>query len=366
MKKSLKLILSLTLSAAMVFAFTGCSEKKSETPPTTSTPEATPQTTPQIEETVSKTPEEKSNYKIGIIQFSEHAALTASNSGFVQALSDAGYKDGENITIDNQNAQNDQSNLKTISQRFVQNNSDLILAIATPSALSAANETTDIPILCTAVTDYMEAGLISSNENPATNVSGTSDRTPVKEQFDLMMKILPDTKKVGIMYNSSEVNSEIQAKLAEEACRALNLEYEFGTVTNTNDIAQAVQSIAGRVDALYVPTDNTFATSIATVSQIAEQEKLPVIVGENGMCQGGGLATVGIDYQKLGYQTGQMAVRVLKGEDITTMPIEFTDITDICINLDVAKAIGIEIPKEVLDSASITVENGEMITKIKE
>ena len=334
MKKGIfRTICSFTVATAMVLAATACSSQSTE---------------PQEEEQQQQQSADGEQLKIGILQLMEHDALDNARKGFVDVLAEGGYVDGEKIVIDVQNAQGDQSNLKTMSQKFVNDKEDLILAIATPAAQSIAAETQEIPILATAITDYPEAGLVASNEEPNVNLSGTSDRTPVKEQFALLKQILPDVKKVGIMYNSSEANSEIQARSAIEA-------YQEGTVTNVNDIQQVVQSIVGDVDALYIPTDNTFASAIPLVASITDVEKVPVICGENGMVKGGGLATVGIDYYKLGQQTGKMAIRVLEGEDISKMPVEFPDTTEVCINLDTAEKIGITIPQEIIDECLLLI-----------
>ena len=353
MKKQMKTILAAALTAMVVFGAAGCSKSapNEETSPA------------EVDGSVSQTSTADAPKKIGILQLVEHDALDAAREGFLAALAEGGYEDGRNVTIDFQNAQNDQSNLKTMSQKFVNDKNDLILAIATPAAQSVATETTEIPILGTAITDYAEAGLVESNEAPNGNLSGTSDKTPVKEQFDLLKQILPEAKTVGIMYNSSEANSEIQAKMAEEAAKALGLSCEFATVTTTNDITQAVQSLVGKADVLYIPTDNTFASAMASVASVTNDAKLPVIVGEVGMCSGGGLATLGINYYTLGEQTGKMAIRVLEGEDISKMPIEYTDNADLCINLDIAKEINVTIPQSILDSASIIIENGETVKK---
>ncbi len=348
MKKGIfRTICSFTVATAMVLTATACSSSQPAEQ--------------QGEEQTQQQSEDGEQIKIGVLQLMEHDALDNARNGFVDALAEGGYVDGEKIVIDVQNAQGDQSNLKTMSQKFVNDKEDLILAIATPAAQSVAAETQEIPILATAITDYPEAGLVSSNEEPNVNLSGTSDRTPVKEQFALLKQILPDVKKVGIMYNSSEANSEIQARSAIEACEELGLTYQEGTVTNVNDIQQVVQSIVGDVDALYIPTDNTFASAIPLVASITDVEKVPVICGENGMVKGGGLATVGIDYYKLGQQTGKMAIRVLEGEDISKMPVEFPDTTEVCINLDTAEKIGITIPQEIIDSAAIVIKDGAVV-----
>ena len=302
--------------------------------------------------------------KIGIMQLTDHEALNSSREGFVQALADNGYVDGENITIDYQNAQNDQSNLKTISQRFVQNEDDLVLAIATGAAQSIAAETSEIPILGTAITDFEAAQLVESNEVPGGNVSGTSDLSPVSDQIALLVEMCPDVKTLGILYNSSEINSEIQSQMAQEAAKENGIECKIGTVTNTNDISQVIESIAGDVDAIYIPTDNTFASAMGTVVQVAEEYGLPTICGESGQVKNGGLATTGVDFYNIGYRAGEMAVEILRdGADISTMPVEQPKDNAVCINLDAAKAIGYEFPQSIIDKASIIYENGEEITK---
>ncbi|MDP2842459.1 MAG: ABC transporter substrate-binding protein, partial [Acetobacterium sp.] len=272
----------------------------------------------------------------------------AAREGFVTALADNGYTDGDNITIDLQNAQADQSNLSTISDRFISNKVDMVLAIATPAAQAIAGKTTEIPILGTAITDYEAARLVDSNEAPGGNVSGTTDMNPIKEQMDLLVKLVPTAKTVGVLYTSSEDNSVIQAKIAKEAIEKLGLNYVEVTVTNSNDVQQATQSIVSQCDAIYIPTDNVFASAMPQVQNIASQSKTPVICGESGMVESGGLATLGISYADLGYQTGLMAVKILKGEaEPATMAIESATKFEYAINGAVAEEIGLTIPDDL-------------------
>lgn len=297
---------------------------------------------------------EDSLIQIGVLQLVEHSALDAAYAGFVDGLKEAGYEDGVNIQIDYQNAQADQANLMTISDRFVKNKVDLILAIATPAAQAVASATTDIPILVTAVTDLVGARLVESNEAPGTNVSGTNDAAPIDKQLALMMELFPETKKLGIIYNSSEVNSEIQAEQVEAMATEMGLEVEKGTITSVNDIEQVASSLSGKVDVIYVPTDNTIASAMPNLAKVAEEKKIPVICGEPGMVAAGGLATIGIDYYKLGFQTGGMAARVLNGEaEPSTMPVESLEDVDVVLNQDVADAIGYTFPASVLKRATI-------------
>lgn len=283
---------------------------------------------------------------IGVIQYVQHVALDSAREGFVKALSDNGFVDGENIALDIQNAQADASNLATISDRFVANKVDLVLAIATPAAQSIAGKTTEIPILGTAITDYVVARLVDSNELPGTNVSGTTDMNPVADQIKLIKELFPETKTIGVLYTSSEDNSVLQAKMAREAIEAEGMAYTEVTVTNSNDVQQATQSIVDSCDAIYIPTDNVFASSMPVVYEMATAAKKPLIGGESGMVKSGGLATLGINYYELGYQTGLMAVRVLGGEDISKMPIETAAKMDYTFNATYAEDIGFEIPEK--------------------
>lgn len=295
----------------------------------------------------------KDNYEIGIIQYTAHPALDNAREGFIEQLAELGYVDGENCTIDVQNAQADQSNLKTISQKFVNDQKDLILAIATPAAQSIAAETKEIPILVTAVTDPADSGLCESNETPNTNVSGTSDLTPVKEQIALLKQMLPEAKKVAIMYCSGEQNSVIQANMAKVACEENGLAYEELTVSNTNDVAQVTESAIGKFDAVYVPTDNILASAMPLVTSITNPKGLPVIVGEQGMVEGGGLASVGIDYLQIGKQTGAMAAEIFGGADIKTMAIQYDSNPQLIVNESAAAELGITIPDDIKADAQV-------------
>jgi putative ABC transport system substrate-binding protein len=299
-------------------------------------------------QTADSEPAEEKVFNVGIIQYVEHVALDSAREGFITALADNGYVDGENIKIDLQNAQADQSNLSTISDRFVSNNADLVLAIATPATQAMAGKTTDIPILGTAVTDYVSARLVDSNEAPGGNVSGTTDMNPIKEQIDLLVQLVPDAKTVGVLYTSSEDNSVIQAQIAKEAIEKLGLAYVEVTINNSNDVQQAAQSIVTQCDALYLPTDNVIASAMPVIHGVTAVSKTPVICGESGMVDNGGLATLGINYYDLGYQTGLMGIKILKGEaEPATMPIESASKFDFAINGAVANEIGITIPEDL-------------------
>ncbi|EUB30296.1 ABC transporter substrate-binding protein [Olsenella uli] len=292
-------------------------------------------------------PSDHGQFKIGVLQLTEHKALDAANAGFVQALDAAGLK----YTIDQQNAQNDQSACQTIASKLVNDGNDLILAIATPACQAVAGATADIPIVGTAITDYAASGLVADNDAPGGNVTGTSDLTPVEEQFDLLRKLLPNAKRVAVLYCTAESNSSVQAGMAHDAASARNLDAEDYTVSSSNEIQQVVESMIGKVDVIYAPTDNTIAAGMQTVAMVATENKLPIICGESGMVGNGGLATYGIDYGKLGRKAGEMAVRILNGEaKPAEMPIEHLDVSECTLttNEEAAKTLGIDL--SVLDA----------------
>ncbi|MEG2733087.1 MAG: ABC transporter substrate-binding protein [Clostridium sp.] len=285
---------------------------------------------------------DQKTYKIGVLQLVQHAALDKTNEGFVAALKDAGVK----CEIDQQNAAGDQSACQTIAETLVNSGNDLIFAIATPAAQAVAGVTDSIPILVSAVTDPAASGLLESNEKPNCNVSGTSDLTPVKEQVDLLQRILPETKNVGLLYCSSEANSVLQIEMAKEALETVGIAYKDYTVSSSNEIQTVVESMLGKVDAIYAPTDNMIAAGMATVAMVANENKIPVICGEGGMVEAGGLATYGIDYYQLGYMAGKQAVDILtKGADIKTMPVGYLDSSkcELTVNEETAKTLGIDV-----------------------
>nr|WP_077216613.1 ABC transporter substrate-binding protein [Peptoclostridium litorale] len=281
--------------------------------------------------------------EVGISQIVEYSALDENREGFVKALEDAGYVDGENIEIDIQNAQGDIATAQTIAQSFASQKKDMIFAIATPSAQGAYNATKEIPIMISSVTDPVAAGLVNSMENPGTNVSGTSDYIPVSKQIELIKTFAPDAKRIGVLYNTSEVNSQVQLDQLKEEAKGYEI-VEVG-VTSTNEVNQAISSMLGKIDVLYAPTDQLVVSAMPIIVEKTMAKKIPVIAAEKGSVELGALATQGINYYKLGYETGKMAVKVLKGEEISSMPVRTASETDIIVNEDTLKALGLEKPQ---------------------
>lgn len=287
---------------------------------------------------------------IGVIQLAPHIALDSGYEGFVDALAERGYIEGENLTLDYNNAQGDPSNATTIAQKIVNSKPNLIFAIATQAAQAAANQTSEIPIVITAVTDPAQSGLVKSNEKPETNVTGSSDLTPVKEQMELISKLMPEAKSVGVIFNSSEDNSVIQAKMAEEALNELGLEYVELTVSKTDEITAVTQSAMGKVDVLYTPTDNLVSANMTAVTNVTTPAGVPVVCGEVAMLEGGGLLTLGLDYYELGKQAGFMAADILEGKSLPAdMPIQTQENLVFDVNEELAEELGISIPEDMFD-----------------
>lgn len=291
--------------------------------------------------------------KIGITQIVEHPALDSARQGFIDALADNGYVDGENIELDFQNAQGEISNAQTIANNFISDEKDLILAIATPVAQATYNATKEIPILITAVTDPVEAGIAKSWEKSGTNVTGTSDATPMKKQFELLKTLIPDAKKVGILYTTSEINSEIQVNQAKELAPDFDFEIETSGITNVNEISQSLDYLLENIDVLYVPTDNIVVSSMPLIFSKCLEKNIPIIGSESGQVEAGALATEGIDYYNLGYQTGIIAIDVIKGSNPQDMAISTLEDTKLVINTDTADKLNITISEELKEKAEI-------------
>lgn len=291
---------------------------------------------------------------VGVCQLVEHPALDAANKGFVDGLAKAGFKTGVNLVIDQQNAQADQSNLANIAHRFISKKVDLICTIATPAAQTMANATDEIPIVGTAITDYVTAKLAKSNEQPGSNVTGTTDMNPVEAQLDMLIKFVPDIKVIGTIYSSSEVNSQLQIEILKTAAAKRGLQVKEATVSTVNDIQQAARSLIGKVQGIYVPTDNVVASSVPTLLSITDEENLPVVAGEGSLVEAGCLGSVGIDYYQLGLQTGLMAADILSGKSQpATMAIQGQKNCAAIVNMKALKNLGLKLPNEFKNAKKV-------------
>lgn len=293
-----------------------------------------------------KADKKKDVFRIGISQFITHQSLDATREGFVDELAKQGYVEGKNIEIDLQNAQGEQRNLKTISQQLAES-SDVVLAIATPSAQSLANTTQTTPVIFSAVTDPVSAKLVESREHPGGNVTGTSDQSSdaILTQINLIKKVLPKAKTIGILYTQSEANSVVQKDEAKRLLEEKGFSVVEKTILDSNNVKAAAESLMAEVDMVFVPTDNIISSTMETVKQVSIKHKVPVFGGSTEMVAVGGLYNYGTNYEELGRQTARMLIRVLKGEKPENIAVELPEKLELHTNQEMADALGIDISK---------------------
>ena len=293
-----------------------------------------------------KADKKKDVFRIGISQFITHQSLDATREGFVDELARQGYVEGKNIEIDLQNAQGEQRNLKTISQQLAES-SDVVLAIATPSAQSLANTTQTTPVVFSAVTDPVSAKLVESREHPGGNVTGTSDQSSdaISTQINLIKKVLPKAKTIGILYTQSEPNSVVQKDEAKRLLEEKGFTVVEKTILDSNNVKAAAESLMAEVDMVFVPTDNIISSTMETVKQVSIKHKVPVFGGSTEMIAVGGLYNYGTNYEELGRQTARMLIRVLKGEKPENIAVELPEKLELHTNQEMADALGIDISK---------------------
>lgn len=297
--------------------------------------------------------EEKENVNIGVIQYMQHASLDENYEGFLAGLAEAGYVEGENLTVNFQNASGEVGNCQQICNLFSNSDIDLVFAIATPAAQSAVNvfQETDIPVVFSSVTDAVAAGLVDSNEEPGKNVTGTLDMPVIEDQIAVIKDVLPEAEKIAILYTSSEANSEVQAEQAQAAAEEMGMKVIVQTSSTSNDIPQVISSVVGSVDAIYLPADNAFASAMATVNHTAVENQIPVFCGVEAMIAEGGIATTAINYYDLGVQTADIAVRILEGTPASEIPVETQKEFALVVNKAFAESVGVTVPEEVLEAA---------------
>ncbi|MEE1007340.1 MAG: ABC transporter substrate-binding protein [Acutalibacteraceae bacterium] len=312
MKKILSAVMALTLAAATCVSLSGCGKKSAK-------------------------------YTVGICQLVQHDALDAATKGFKDVLKE---KLGDDVEFDEQNAANDSATCATIANQFVSNKVDLIMANATPALQAAAAATADIPVVATSITDYATALEISDwTGKTGTNITGSSDLAPLKEQAEMIKELFPEAKKVGILYNSGEANSKYQATEVTKALKDLGIEAKEYTSADSNDLASVVTTACAEVDVIYIPTDNTMASNTGIVNNIAEPAKVPVVAGEVGICKGCGVATLSIDYYSIGKKAGEMAYEILvNGAKPGDMEIEYADELTKQYMASRSKTLGITVP----------------------
>ncbi len=321
MKKSKK-ILSLMLAVLMMSAvFVGCGSSSGDS-------------------------KEGKTYKIGICQLITHEALDAATKGFKEAVIEGLGE--ENVEFIEQNAAGENNTCTTIVNDFVSKNVDLMMANGTGALQAAANATVDIPILGTSITDYGVALEIDDfSGTVGGNISGTSDLAPLEDQAQMIIDLVPEAKNIGILYCSAEPNSAYQVKIVKEYLEGKGLTVKEYAFSASSDVAQVAEAAAAASDAMYIPTDNTAASCTETINNVVLPTKTPIIAGESGICNGCGIATLAISYEKLGQITGEMAVEILKdGKDISEMPIQYDKDTSKLYNKTICDELGIKVPDD--------------------
>ena len=305
--------------------------------------------------------EEQQQIKIGISKIVQHPALDACEQGIQDELTELGW---DNISYDLQNAQGDSNTAAQIANKFKSEGVDVAVGIATPTSQALVKAINDIPVVFSAVTDPVSAGLVESLEGGGENVTGYSDMTPVKEQIQLLTEIM-EVGTLGHVYASGETNAVVLADMAREACNELGIEFVESTVANSAEVKQAAQSIADRVDAFYVSTDNTVVSALSSLCDVSLKSGKPVMSADPSSAQEYDvMAALGFDYYKHGRATGRLIDRILNGEDPGSIPTQFmsdpSDVDQLLINLDVADELGIKIPKAVMQRANLVIRDGEL------
>lgn len=293
---------------------------------------------------------EPDEVSIGVVNLVSHPALDAAQEGFIEGLAEAGYVEGENLTLDIQNANGDQSTLTNIANTLAGADYDLYYAIATPTAQSLAQVITEAPVVFAAVTDPVAAGLVDSWDAPDANLTGVSDLNPMQAQIELIQEVLPDVSTVGIVYSSGEVNSEVQVAEAEEAAQALGIAIETATVTNSSEVQQAAQSLD--VDAFLIPTDNVVVSAAESVIQVAEQKQVPVFASDESTVERGAAAGLSVNYTQQGLDAAAVAVQLLEGAAPGDIPVATQEQFDLFINEAAAENQGITLPGDVVDRSA--------------
>ena len=297
---------------------------------------------------------EETKYKIGLTQFMTHPAANAGRYGFIDALADAGYVEGENVSYDYRNPEGDPTLEQAIAKRFVDDEVDVIFSFGTRISQQCveAAKGTDIPVVFCGITDPVYAELVSSWDHPGENVTGTSDMIEVDSTVDLILQIVPDLDKLGTVYNASEPNSVVLVEDLNEVCDALGITVVERTVATTADIELASQSLAAEeVDAIWVGTDNTVVSGLEALIKVCEDNMIPLFPSDDPSIEKGGIACLGFDYYDVGYQAGEMAVKILDGTPATDIPVELGRVFSYSVNTEAAETYGVTIPQEILDKA---------------
>ncbi|QEA37746.1 ABC transporter substrate-binding protein [Pistricoccus aurantiacus] len=295
-------------------------------------------------------------YTLGITQIVEHPSLDASRQGALDELAERGYKEGDNLEVDFQNAQGNTAIAAQIARKFAGQNPDVVLAISTPSAQSAAAALRDTPIVFTAVTDPLAAKLVNDMQNPGGNITGVIDAPPLEQQLELIQEMFPDAKRLGVIYNPGEANSVSQIETLKQLTKEMDMQLVEASASRTSEVMGAARSLAGRADAIYVPVDNTVVSALEGVIKVGYDADIPVFTGDNASVERGALAALGFSYYDMGRQTGELIAKVLEGEKAGSLPVGTVEKLELMLNQNAADAIGYELPEALKERAVKIIE----------
>jgi putative ABC transport system substrate-binding protein len=293
---------------------------------------------------------------VAVTAIEKHPALDACRDGIRDALKAAGYVSGKNLEFIYEEAQGDPAVATKIAQKFAKEKPNVIVAISTPSAQAIAKTTVGIPVVFTAVTDPLGAQLVRDMNRPGGYTTGISDLAPVKKQFDLMQEITPGARRIGVLFNPKESNSQTLLRLMKMAATNGFMSVVEAPVAASSDVAAAAESLIGKADVIFVPTDNTVMPMFAAVAKIGVENQIPVYSGDIDSVKHGAMAAIGFDYYSVGYQTGNLVVRILKGARPGTIPVAGVEHTFLHVNPGMAEKMGVSIPQDVVDRADLVVE----------
>lgn len=288
---------------------------------------------------------------VAITQIVEHPALDAVYEGVKDELAERGYTEGENLTVMHESAQGNSAIASQIARKFVGENPDVIVAIATPSAQTVAAAARNIPVVFSAVTDPLAAKLVQSWEKPGANITGVSDMLPIDQHLDMLEQVVPDAKRIGTVYNPGEANAVALIELLEERLAERDMELVKGAATKTSEVLGAARSLVGKADAIYLTTDNTVISAAEAVISVGERADIPVFAADTATVERGAVAAMGFNYYKHGRQTGAMVARVLEGAATADMPVETMDELDLYVNPNAAERMGITLPDAIIKDA---------------
>lgn len=294
---------------------------------------------------------------VAITQIVEHPALDAVHEGVKDELAERGYREGENLRLMHESAQGNSAIASQIARKFVGENPDVIVAIATPSAQTVAAAARNVPVVFSAVTDPVAAKLVQSWEAPGANITGVSDMLPIEKHLDMLQRAMPDAKRIGTVYNPGEANAAALIELLEERLQARGLELVKGAATKTSEVLGAARSLVGKADAIYLTTDNTVISAAEAVISVGERAKIPVFAADTATVERGAVAALGFNYYNHGRQTGAMVARVLEGAGTADMPVETMEQLDLYVNPEAAGRMGVTLPEDLIQEAVKVVKN---------